>query len=421
MDYYKANVMETTQQRNNTYLNILKNQNPELKKIQIINGNLDFNGQKGLNIDNFSLEILVKENHKLFNEVELISAEDFFNIVNIHLKAETIFNSEMDEEKTIEVVNTLSPPITKPKIIQKIDERGMLRNYFQVMALDGTPHIFYQNTPTDVARVYSELLKTKGSEFTLSELEGALARKMETVDMVDSQEVKNSYKPYKEEFKSNLNLLESQNQTQKFVQGNDKHELYVDGEDQVINFYRNEFGDLIKESHGKHSAADEKIDNDKQSKKEKPEVTLAIVRIDTQHYYDLLDLGEGSPKEKLQMSDFETFISELILYEEYLLPTLQKILTNYILKMEDIAVYMDDPGAVNSFQISAYNKFQEFIAKKDSYEKSKNPNQKVMVLEQQKPEDTQQRAGYMNSMLLVGLTSLVGFVIAAVMVISALQ
>ena len=415
---------------NNSYLNMLKTNNPALRQIRIVNGNMTFRGKIGLNMNNFSLQVFVQASEKLGSEINSISAEDFFNIVNLHVKSEQVLTGKVKTEELLETIGELSPSISAPTTVIKNDSRGLPQEYFQVTLEDGRPHIFYGRDSKVVASVFSELTATKGLDISLKDLENALNRKMDAIEMVDSHDVENSVEPYSEDFKLKMATTEAKYDTNIRALGNEEHDIYIDEQNEVVNYQRDEYGTLVQETYA-NQESDQVLNSDSTSsfiaEANAPGVVISIVRMSSETYYSLLDSGLANASEKTQMQDYESFISELIMYQEYLMPALEKILADFIAKMTSYAPFIDE-GTLNESQTNAYNKFQDFLDKKREHQKKNEPMQAVLILEKQKPtdnynqnnDDIDNNKGYVNPLLAVVTTSILGVVVASIMVILAL-
>ncbi len=70
---------------NNDILNYLSNQNSNLKEITIENNILDYQGRK-IDLNNFLINDLLQNNNSFKENINYMSSEDFFNIIEVNTK-----------------------------------------------------------------------------------------------------------------------------------------------------------------------------------------------------------------------------------------------------------------------------------------------------------------------------------------------
>lgn len=368
-------------------------QNPNHQEFSFQGNRLYYQG-KMISLENFSLDIFLRENDKFVKEISILEPDAIFHILDVHVKFEKMKQVQNTEEKMMNEIKQVSPEIKDMKVIHKKNEDGFEKTYVYYIDQYGVNHILYKYAPTDILKVYQELLIEKKGHITEKDLYEALNRKLKEIPLETLEQV-NSRENAKEDYKERLKLENEKNNTRKEALGNEKHGLYITDMGDVINFQRDKDGNLLKEEHlGGNFQNDVKSLEMKSEISEISEKSVDFVPLISAEKYESLIMHQVmlSEEEQNQVFLYEGYVFDLMVYQEYLLPGLQEILSYYYHLIE---ILSSNPN-LSMIGQDALKRFYEMQGRKKNI-KIQNVNVKFRTLEQQKP--SMQEAGYVSYFL----------------------
>lgn len=370
---------------------------------------LVYNGEK-VDISKFSFHEIISGNNYLTDQISTLSPEDFFKIIKLHC---TLLQGDMKENKKdenhnkemLDIIKKTDPVMKNVNIIDRMRD-GLKKQYFSIIDESGLPHIFYNDRNVDILAIYTELKRTYGDSYSVSDLIASLNQKLYDINLQSSTTLIDSSKTT-EDFNNKLKNLNNQykgNLSYK-IYGNQEHDITVvsDATDisktRVITYDRTKDGTLVAETH-MQVAKDEELDKRKESenineenkKNEKEEIPLIP-------YEDFISLL-GSPKsfDETQRKEVDLWyatIGDLIIYEDFLCDRVVEILRKYDKYLLEIELNASEKP-LTEHQIEALEKYRELVNKKGLLNKDElqynKENAKKLTLRLEKDA----RAGNVN-------------------------
>ena len=407
-----------------------------------------------VDISRFNINDLLDSNNSFMASLNALSPEDVFKIIRLH--ATLLGNSntvtrgpEKDEDETkkrIEIIQQENPLMRNISVVKKNDD-GIKREYINIVASDGKDHLFPNDRNVNVFDIY-ELLKYQkgGSTVTPDELIEAVYRKLYRVRLDTAENLLDSEKT-SEDFANKLNRVNEPYETSKTVNvvASEEHDIAVisDSTDpaqhKVVTFDQNEFGDLVVNQHGQNvvgtdtisrsgtestvvsedNSVDETIDS-KNEIFEKDEEEIKAILLTTQEFYDLLNSPEALSEKEIESVDlYYGYLGDLIIYEDYLVPELRKMLQDfraYVFELEygDVHVPLNEKqrGAVDKLK-----KMEEATQEMDETMSADKINDSVKKLERIRPKDNYNTEEDNRGM--VSAVQVVGFIIGIAIILTA--
>lgn len=374
-------------------INILRNlyeQYPESFRGLGLDGNkLTYNGE-GVDISNFNINDLLSGNQNFFASLSVLSAEDIFKIIRLHaLKMDsTLQNVQAQSNKEkMEILKVEDPLLKNISIISK-NNNGYQSEYINLVDSSGRDHLFYNDRDVDLFDVYETLKNNNpGRDITPDELVSEMMRKLPEVKLNNAAYLMGS-SAISEDFNNKLKLISEPYENDKNIKilGNEEHDMAIivdlsnPSKHNVITFGKNEFGDLIFETHkpnvegynnknsngetadtqGNASVDEEKIDGEVLERLEEEKI---VNLISEERFYELVKSSqELNEEDKKNVDYFYSYIGDLITYEEYLLPELTGMLNRFRYFIYHLQ-YDDQPMGLTRNEQAAVEKAQELEEK----------------------------------------------------------
>ena len=284
---------------------------------------------------------------------------------------------------------------------------GSLVEYINIVDSNGESHLFENDRNVNIFNIYEELkLRSAGRDITPDELIYEIDRRLYQIRMQKAGSIMDSSNT-SEDFSNKIKRVNEpyKNDRTTDVFGNEEHDVAIvsDLDDptnhKVVTFDKNEFGDLVLESHEQNVVGtdttlsrDGKVENSTSEagmegtltegevfKKDKIEV--AALLISTQEFYDLLNSPEELTEEQRKSVDlYYGYFGDLILYEDYLLPELKQILEDYrryVYELQFGEVPEGQERKINSKQQEAVDKSYELEQKAAEVQQEELTDEKV--------------------------------------------
>lgn len=424
-------------------INILRNlyeQYPESFRGLGLDGNkLTYNGV-GVDISNFNINDLLSGNQNFFASLSVLSAEDIFKIIRLHaLKMDsTLQNVQAQSNKEkMEILKVEDPLLKNISIISK-NNNGYQSEYINLVDSSGRDHLFYNDRDVDLFDVYETLKNNNpGRDITPDELVSEMMRKLPEVKLNNAAYLMGS-SAISEDFNNKLKLISEPYENDKNIKilGNEEHDMAIivdlsnPTNHNVITFGKNEFGDLIFETHkpnvegynnknsngetadtqGNASVDEEKIDGEVLERLEEEKI---VNLISEERFYELVKSSqELNEEDKKNVDYFYTYIGDLITYEDYLLPELTGMLNRFRYFIYHLQ-YDDQPMGLTRNEQAAVEKAQELEEKN-----LENINQ----YSQEKVEEKVKELKYIKENSSSGIVSVVqvmAFIIGVAIILTA--
>lgn len=385
----------------------IKEANPNLNDI-IIDGNLMyFNGQS-IDISNFSISSLMSDELPFANDLTTLTSEDVFKIISLH--ALTVNSKEKDDiDKAKEELNIKDSGKMNAHVFYKNDEFGKRKQYINVVDSTGRNNVFVNDVPEIYENIEIFVESVNSTEnINAEELCRELNRKFKNVRLEDTYDLLHSEKTSKD-FTNKINNFESQHKNDKhFAVGNEEEDILISNDHTVASYERDADGNLIQENFANNSN-NEQGSNPTDETSDTTDVTpnvegseqnrdtflnndvdqfVAIKLISFEKFENLINsIEEHTEQEEYEIGLFNSYLGELMLYRDYLLPDLRDVLSRFESLMEKFEVA--EENTLNQNQTNELNKYHELAEKNEI---TKNEKRKldmdlmVKKLEYQKPD-----------------------------------
>lgn len=398
-----------------------------------------------VDISDFNINDLLSGEIAFASSLSALSAEDTFRIIKLHTSL--LLNKEKNEEKKdeteqkVELLKQENPLMANISVVKRSNGVGFTE-YFNIVDSKGEDHLFENDRDVDILSIYEGLKIKKGSTpVTPDELIEAINRRLYRIILESARDLSESSE-VSEDFANKMQQINDPYRTDKTVRvlGNEQSDIAVIANEndlathQVVTFNKNQYGDVVTEAHAPNVSGTETlvtsetsantIENENNvdgvtpsvSTLEKSDEEVAPTLISEAEFYRLLNSeGNLSAEDRKNIDLFYTYLSDMVLYEDYLLPELRAVLNrfrNYAFEAE-----FKDPQTVNNNQKEAAQKNHEFEEKKVQSELNNDP-QKVKAEEQKlqlkyKPNDTDNN-GSISALLIIGSIIVVAVILTII-------
>lgn len=342
---------------------------------------LVYNGEK-VDISKFSFYEIINSNSFLTDQLSTLSPDDFFKIIKLHcllLQGDSKENKQEENhnKEMLEMLKQTDPVMKNVTVIDR-HRNGVKSQYFSIRDENGIPHIFYNDRNVDIMAIYTELKRTYGDSYKVSDLISCLNRKLYDVELKSSTNIIGHSKT-SEDFNNKINGLNKQYKGDLSYQvyGNQEHDIAVinDSNDpnrtKIITYDRTNDGTLVAETHMQVEKNDElnkqKTSEELENKKEKEEIAL----IPYEQFIALLESNKPfDEKQRKQVDLWYATIGDIIIYEDYLCERAVQVLRNYSTYLTTIEINADQKP-LSEHQLEALEKYREMVNKKGSIGKDK--------------------------------------------------
>lgn len=404
----------------------LQEKNQNLMDISI-KGNLLFYEGKAVDISNFSIGELMTDKLPLVNDISNLSSEDVFTIIELHA---LLINSKikMINDRKQEQANFQSNKSNQlfAQTFKKFDQLGREKQYIHVVDSFGKDNV-YVNERRESFDDMEEFINNVCNTSTLSpeELCNFLEQKFRKIHLTDTYDLARDSKT-NEDFNNKIRNFDEQHRNDRnFAVGNVEEDILISNDHTISSYKRDREGNLIQENFAnaeiKRTMTDsvpthnheetekhEEIRNQQSSNNDRDSFVnnevdefKIINLISFEEFSNLINSeDEYTQKEEYEIGLFNGYLEKLMLYEDYLLPDLQRILTMFIQMIEGFEVAED--GTLNRNQNKELNKFYEMQEKNEKIKRDNNQlqevNSNVNKLILQKPNIN---SGYVKTKILI--------------------
>ncbi len=404
----------------------LQEKNPNLMDISI-KGNLLFYEGKTIDISNFSIGELMTDELPLINNINSLNSEDVFTIIELHA---LLINSKIkmmnDSKKQQATFQSNKSNQLFAQTFKKFDQLGREKQYIHVVDSFGKDNV-YVNERHESFDDMDEFINNVCNTSTLSpeELCNFLEQKFRKIHLTDTYDLARDSKT-NEDFNNKIRNFDEQHRNDRnFAVGNVEEDILISNDHTISSYKRDREGNLIQENFAnaeiKRTMTDsvpthnheetekhEEIQNQQSSNNDEDSFVnnevdefKIINLISFEEFSNLINSeDEYTQKEEYEIGLFNGYLEKLMLYEDYLLPDLQRILNMFKHMIEVFEVAED--GTLNRNQNKELNKFYEMQEKNEKIKKDNNQlqevNSNVNKLILQKPNIN---SGYIKTKILI--------------------
>ena len=388
---------------NETYFNNLISNKSNLQGIIMVGSRLKI-GQNSYEIQELNFEEYFRNNMFINASLDKLTPLELFSI----LKTEDIAlqQQKVAGKNELEVIQETNPLIKNIGYITKKDEFGINRNYVHYVDEQGMDHVLYQYAPGDVLRVYQELLATQGATITEKDLFHALNRKMKNVGLDSLENLQNP----SETFSSALESLNRDAGSSR-VKGNEEHQMAV-VDNEVYMYQKDNHGNLIRTKHALNQEEESFSQEQTQDAvvEEEPQHDEEVIFISEEKFYQLIMFeGTLTEEEQKQVDLFYGFLSDVMMYQDYLSEESKMFLERYKTFIMQFQLQSNEQP-LSSKEEEILNKYLELCEKKKTEELSQ---EKANVL-QRKLVNPKTTGSFLGSAIVL-CAILLGIVLAWVM------
>lgn len=404
----------------------LQEKNPNLMDISI-KGNLLFYEGKTIDISNFSIGELMTDELPLINNINSLNSEDVFTIIELHA---LLINSKIkmmnDSKKQQATFQSNKSNQLFAQTFKKFDQLGREKQYIHVVDSFGKDNV-YVNERHESFDDMDEFINNVCNTSTLSpeELCNFLEQKFRKIHLTDTYDLARDSKT-NEDFNNKIRNFDEQHRNDRnFAVGNVEEDILISNDHTISSYKRDREGNLIQENFAnaeiKRTMTDsvpthnheetekrEEIQNQQSSNNDRDSFVnnevdefKIINLISFEEFSNLINSeDEYTQKEEYEIGLFNGYLEKLMLYEDYLLPDLQRILNMFKHMIEVFEVAED--GTLNRNQDKELNKFYEMQKKNEKIKEDNNQlqevNSNVNKLILQKPNIN---SGYIKTKILI--------------------
>ena len=417
--------------KNKQVLEYLKSLNGNYNHLIIMGNELIYNGKKA-RIDLFDISLLLNEQLPLLSNIQSLSEEDIFSIINVHsitLESKQKSNEEKNE-KELEALKEKNPNLKNITISTKKNEYGENEEYINIVDSHGFDRVLHNYYKLDLFKLYEEALNTyQSSSITPEQLYEVFRRRCKEVDLTASYEINNRINT-SEEFKAKMNNFD-RNHTGDYSHAlvNEEHDIIISNDHTVTSYEKDRYGNLVQNDF-KNSLDNNSLQDNKVASNLEQEVTPLNVNasenglsinesdekiidlISEEKFYQLINSPSPlSTEQNEQVSLFNSYLEELLLYKEYLLPELKDILARFEIAMNNLSVQEENQLNENQLnELRTYYNMLEFKEQKVKELNGKNLELQVKKLVLKKPKEEAGSVSLVLVMIIVaGALIIAGF------------
>ena len=412
-------------EKNRVTLENIKQYNDSLKDLTIINNELIFNGKR-IDISKFDISLLLDETKtKMFNSLPVLTAEDVFKIISIHaltLESQTP-KFENKNETELEMLKVKNPNLKNITISTKKNDYGTTEEYINIVDSNGNDHLLFNYYHNDLMALYMEALQTYGkSDLTAEQLYEVFKRRCKEVSLDDTYNLNQSNKT-SEEFKTKISSFDKQHQDDRhYALANEENDIIISNDHTVTSYEKDQKGNLIQNdfNNSLDNNSEERLNiseqnNELQINEEQQEI---IKLISEEKFMSLVNSPNPlDEKETSQVNLFNSYIEDLLVYRDYLLPELEEILNRFETFINNLANLNDEE--LNNNQLNELKKYYELVEHKEHRViegNNKNLDNQLKLLLEKKPDKQEGFISIGVILSLIGLIIIITGIIAILLI-----
>ena len=328
-------------------------------------------------------------NENLKNNLPNLTIDDFGKILEIESKKEEVLPT-----KTIEEEKKSNPRIKNFKVIKKVREDGSIIEYPYYIDEYNELHVLFNYANTNILNEYQKLFISLGGNVTAKDLYDSLDRKMKNVNLQAIYTPLSS--DISESAKLEINTIEKEKNDERVYanldqgiyqrgtnlytfnaqnNGLNKDSIDTENEEEKQATYTDDFTSTSK----KEDLKEQDIEAET-TKKEEAKI------ISEDEYYLLITYTNS--QEKPEIGLFESFIEDILKYEEYISPEISEILNRYKTYMINIA----NKEQATKYELEALSRYQSILERVE--QKKQTLNKEDALIRVRKLEEQYPKTGY---------------------------
>lgn len=328
-------------------------------------------------------------NENLKNNLPNLTINDFGKILEIESKKEEVLPT-----KTIEEEKKSNPRIKNFKVIKKVREDGSIIEYPYYIDEYNELHVLFNYANTNILNEYQKLFISLGGNVTAKDLYDSLDRKMKNVNLQAIYTPLSS--DISESAKLEINTIEKEKNDERVYanldqgiyqrgtnlytfnaqnNGLNKDSIDTENEEEKQATYTDNFTSTSK----KEDLKEQDIEAET-TKKEEAKI------ISEDEYYLLITYTNS--QEKPEIGLFESFIEDILKYEEYISPEISEILNRYKTYMINIA----NKEQATKYELEALSRYQSILERVE--QKKQTLNKEDALIRVRKLEEQYPKTGY---------------------------
>ena len=344
-------------------------------------------GNRRVNISKFDIELLMGDSLPFESQLTTLTPEDVFKIISLH--AITLENKGLEKEETkneteLKALQERNPKLSNIVISYRETPLGRKEEYINIVDSNGVDHLLHNVYNADIIYLYKEALNRYGSvDITPEQLFESFKRNCIEVPLEDTYDMTHREGTSKE-FITKMEDFESKHLGDKhYALGNEDNDILISNDHTVTsytkdkqgNLIQNDFGDSTREN-GEIAGSEGTSDNvqteepsplaanESEGVMITPETIKAIDLISEKEFYELINSARALTEEETKQLDlFNSYLEDLILYKDYLLPELRNILARFEEVMEKFAV-TEGLNNNQTTELDAYYQMQNNVEKR---------------------------------------------------------
>ena len=303
-----------------------------------------------LEIDLTSFDLNAVLNENVLANLEKLDINDLKKLFNIATKK----NEVIPPKENLEEEKKTNPKIKNFKIMKKPREDGSYLEYPYYIDENNNLHVLFNYVGTNILSEYQKLFLALGGNVTAKDLYDSLDRKMKNVELTPDYNNQNM----SESNKFETELINRQNNSERVLL-NQEHEVYSLGNN--LYTHNMQSGGLNQNTYNNDKNKQEEAtysDNfDQTSIEIEPEKEEAAKIISLQEY--LMLIKYTNQKENPDVGLFESFMEDVMTYQEFVSEDMIKLLREYQYNMDMIQAN----DLSTNYELEALNRYKEVLDK----------------------------------------------------------
>ncbi len=447
--------MNYTEKNKNT-LAAMQSINSALSDLKIEGDDLIYNGQR-VNISNFDINLLMGDALPFESQLTTLTPNDVYKIISLHaitLASKTPTLATNKNEAELQALQQKNPNLKNVVITTRELPNGSKQEYINIVDSEGVDHLLYNMYNVDLMQMYMEALSKYGSsDITPEQLYEVFKERCTEIQLEDTYDMSRR-SGTSEEFKTKMDDYERQHLDDKhYALGNEENNILISNDHTVTSYERDDDGNLVQKDFSNSAIRDGELNtrdnvttsgtsssggdtapaepapetpeepsaeeslsvNEEDAIAHLKEEAIAIKLISQEEFYRLISSSVELTEEELkQIQLFNSYLEDLMVYRDYLLPELRDILAKFEYLMGQYAVANDEELNENQRdELTKYYEMQENIEKRLITDNNVSIDNEIQKLRLVMPE----KEGKTNSVVIILIMSALVVIMGIVAVV----
>ncbi len=444
-------------QKNANTLAAMQSINSALSDLKIEGDDLIYNGQR-VNISKFDINLLMGDALPFESQLTTLTPNDVYKIISLHaitLASKTPALTSNKNEAELEALKQKNPRLNNIVITTRELPNGSKQEYINIVDSEGKDHLLYNMYNVDLMQMYMEALTKFGSsDITPEQLFEVFRERCTEVDLEDTYDMAHR-SGTSEEFRTKMEDYEKKHQDDKhYALGNEENNILISNDHTVTSYERDKEGNLVQKDFGNSAIRDGELNtgdnatttsagtggnseptppeptptapatpsaeeglnvNEQDAAVALKEEARVIKLISQEEFYRLISSSVDLTEEELkQVQLFNSYLEDLMVYRDYLLPELREILAKFEYVMAQYATANEEELNQNQqTELNKYYEMQDNIEKRVLKSDNVNLENEVQKLKLVMPE----KEGKTNSVAIILIMSALVIIMGIVAVV----